>query len=74
MQIVRIKLNKEKSLFFISTWWYSQFSPNLRKPRNCLRTVTFILNVRDAEEEEEEEEEEDDEGDFLFKLRLVRPW
>lgn len=49
----------------------ANFSPNLRKPRNCSSTVTFILDVRDTEEEEEEERRE---GDFPLKLCLVRPW
>jgi len=63
----KIKQRKEFVLH-INLMILAKFSLNFRKPRNCLRTVTFILNVRDAEEEEEE-----DEGDFPFKLRLVRP-
>lgn len=62
------KIVKNRSSFFVSIG--TNFSPNLRKPRNCSSTVTFILDVRDAEEEEEEER---DEGDFPLKLCLVRP-
>lgn len=63
------KIIKEKNSFFVSIG--ANFSPNLRKSRNCTSTMTFILDVRDAKEEEKEEK---DEGDFSFKLCLVRPW